>query len=153
MRRVTGVAPSVQWRSYMLQPRPSAVALALPQRATDPSLWTRPALPRPLLRPPSTRAQWIELMLGLTLVLNLIDAVLTLLFVRAGLAAEANPLMQELLERGPFAFVLGKLLIVSLGATLLWRCRQRTLSFAGALMALVTYGLTFAWHLHGITQI
>lgn len=134
----------------MLQPRPSAVALA--PRATDPAFWTQPSFPRPFARPISTRAQWIELLLSLTVVLNLIDAALTLLFVRAGLAAEANPLMQELLERGPLAFVLGKLLIVSLGATLLWRCRERALAFAGAITALVAYGLTFAWHLHGITQ-
>ena len=89
-------------------------------------------------------------MLIVTLVLNLIDAALTLYAVRAELAVEANPLMDELLAHGPIIFMIGKLAMVSLGVLLLWRLRRSTLATIGIIAAFVAYSLTCAWHLHGL---
>ena len=46
------------------------------------------------------------------LALNLVDAAFTLRHLELG-AIELNPLMRELLDRGPLPFVLGKHLMVS----------------------------------------
>ena len=62
----------------------------------------------------------------LTVIFNLFDAVLTLVWVLDGHAVEANPLMASALEFGPITFMLAKITIVSLGLMILWIRRKRT---------------------------
>ena len=73
------------------------------------------------------------------LCLNLLDAIFTLCWVSFGLAEESNPLMEYLLSRSPIAFMLGKIVLVSLGVALLWT--NRTVPFANT----VTSGLLFVY--------
>ena len=47
--------------------------------------------------------------LCLVFILNLLDAYLTLTWVEAGIATEANPIMANLLNLGEEWFILGKL--------------------------------------------
>jgi len=63
--------------------------------------------------------------LGLTAVFNLVDAVLTLIWILTGHAIEANPLMASALDFGPVIFMLTKITVVSLGLTILWIRRKR----------------------------
>ena len=60
------------------------------------------------------------------LVMNLIDAAFTIGWTSAGLATEANPLLDDVLARSPVLFMLAKLALVSLGkypaAIHCWRC-------------------------------
>jgi hypothetical protein len=52
------------------------------------------------------------------LVLSIVDAVITLELIDSG-CDEINPLMAYLLERGPFAFLVGKFLLTAAGLPLL----------------------------------
>lgn len=83
------------------------------------------------------------------LILNVIDAVFTLLYTGCGLASEGNPLMDQLMNRGPVLFMVVKLALVSSGILLLWRLRQRRaaavlVSIAGSAAA---YTLLLVYHL------
>ena len=93
----------------------------------------------------------VYLLLAATLVLNLLDAVFTLFAVRAGIAVETNPLMVELLTRGPMSFMLGKVVMVSLGILVLWRLRTLKMALVGTFAAFITYSLICVWHIHGLT--
>ena len=67
--------------------------------------------------------------------LNLLDAVLTILWVRNGAAEEANMLMAKLLEMGDLTFLGGKLLIGTFAAIVFVR---------GGNTHLARYGISFA---------
>ena len=63
--------------------------------------------------------------LGAILVMNLLDAVFTLIWVEGGIAEELNPIMVEALSLGPAMFMFLKLTLVSLAVWLLWNRRQK----------------------------
>lgn len=90
---------------------------------------------------------WLNGVVKSILVLNLVDAVFTLWWVRAGFAHEANPLLRDLVEHHALLFVLGKLSLVGLGTLLLWRLRHRPIAVVGIFaMFLVYYGVVL-YHL------
>ena len=64
--------------------------------------------------------------LKIIIVLNLLDACATIIWVESGLAYEANPLMRYLLDISPALFLFFKLLLVNLGISLLWIYRENT---------------------------
>ena len=90
--------------------------------------------------------RWLYGIVQCVLVLNLIDAVLTLLWVHAGLAAEANTLIDELVNEHALLFVLVKLALVGMGCWLLWRRRESPLAVVGIFAAFVTYYLILLYH-------
>lgn len=67
----------------------------------------------------------VNVLLASLLVLNLFDAVLTLLWVTLELTTEENPFMEVALNRSPVLFMLVKMLLVSLAAVLINRGRHR----------------------------
>lgn len=83
--------------------------------------------------------RWLEGIVKGTLVLNLLDALFTLFWVVNGLAQEANPLLDEIVQQHPLAFVTAKLGLVSLGSLLLWRYRHRPLAVVGIFVAFLAY--------------
>lgn len=95
----------------------------------------------------------LQVMLLAVLVLNVLDAILTLAVVKPGLAVEANPVMAALLEQGDMVFVLGKITMVSVGAAVLWHYRRRPLSMIGAAVACGCYVLVLLHHLRTISII
>jgi hypothetical protein len=84
------------------------------------------------------------------LVLNLLDAILTLFVVTARLAVEANPLMETALSQSPLAFMAVKLSLVSLGILFLYRMRQHRFAAIAILGSLVVYGSVVVYHLTGL---
>lgn len=89
--------------------------------------------------------RWLQGIVRALLALNFLDALFTLLWIRGGLAAEANPLLRELAHRYPIQFVAVKLALVGLASWLLWRQRQRPLAVICIFVAfLVYYGLLLA---------
>ena len=68
-----------------------------------------------------TQFRWLNGVVKTVVVMNLIDAVLTLLWVRAGFATEANLLLRDVVDHHAIVFVMGKLALVSLATALLWR--------------------------------
>lgn len=81
------------------------------------------------------------------LVLNLLDAIFTLLYTGVGVAAEGNPLMGHVLRSSPTAFMLVKLALVSLGVLMLWRLRHRRSAAVGLCATAVTYSMLVVYHL------
>ena len=90
--------------------------------------------------------RWLSGIVKWVLVLNLIDAVLTLLWVRLGLAAESNTLIDELVRDNAVVFVAVKLSLVGLGSWLLWNRRQSPLAVVGIFLVFVTYYGIVAYH-------
>jgi len=83
--------------------------------------------------------RWLEGIVKVTLVLNLLDALFTLTWVGAGLASEANPFLHELVHRHPVVFVTAKLALVGLGSMLLWRLRERRSAVIGIFIGFMAY--------------
>lgn len=84
------------------------------------------------------------------LVLNLVDAMFTLIYTRVGVATEANPLMAQALAASPLAFMAAKLALVSLGVALLWRLRARRAAVAGLIAAGTAYTGLLLYHLSAV---
>jgi len=91
--------------------------------------------------------RWLRWLVAALLVLNLLDAIFTLLWVTSGLATEANPMMAELLRSQPVLFMLGKLALVGGGSYLLWRRRRRPLAVVAIFIAFLCYYLILLRHL------
>jgi len=66
--------------------------------------------------------------LGAILIMNLMDAVFTLIWVEGGFTEELNPIMVEALSLGPAAFMTLKLSLVSLAVWLLWNRRRKKIA-------------------------
>jgi hypothetical protein len=81
------------------------------------------------------------------LILNLLDAIFTLVWVRWGFAREANPLIRSLVEEHAVGFVVVKLSLVSLGSLLLWRRRNHPEAVIGIFAAFLVYYLVLLHHL------
>jgi hypothetical protein len=83
--------------------------------------------------------RWLEGVVKSVLVLNLIDALLTLLWVRAGLAEEANTLLDELVNDHAVEFVVVKLALVGMGSWLLWNRRQSAMAVVAIFAVFLVY--------------
>ena len=71
--------------------------------------------------------------------LNLIDAVLTIYWVRNGFATEGNQLMATLLDIGDFPFLAVKIAIGATAAVVLWHWGNLRLARYGLTLALMVY--------------
>ena len=91
--------------------------------------------------------RWLEGIAKSVLVLNLLDAIFTTLWVAAGLATEANPLLAELVTDHPVVFVLAKTTLVGLGSLLLWSRRNRPVAVVGIFGVFLVYYAILLYHL------
>jgi hypothetical protein len=83
----------------------------------------------------------------LLMIFNVIDALYTLAWIQNGLAVEANPIMDSALSIGPGTFILVKVLMVSLGLTLLWRLRETTFARMALIIPAVFYSAIIGTHI------
>lgn len=90
--------------------------------------------------------RWLSGIVKWVLVLNLIDAVLTLFWVRLGLADESNTLIDELVKEHALLFIAVKLGLVGMSSWLLWNRRNSPLAVIGIFAAFVTYYLIVLYH-------
>jgi hypothetical protein len=91
--------------------------------------------------------QWLSSIVKAVLVLNLLDALFTLWWVRTGMAVEANALLRDLVNEHALAFVLAKMGLVSLGSVFLWMHRGRPLAVVSIFMTFFAYYLVLLHHL------
>jgi len=91
--------------------------------------------------------RWLGWIVKSVLVMNLLDASLTLYWVRAGWAHEANTLIEQLVEQHAVLFVTVKLTLVSAGSWLLWEHRQKPAAVVGIFVAFLVYYLVLLHHL------
>jgi hypothetical protein len=71
--------------------------------------------------------------------LNWVDAQLTLIWVRSGVASEGNGLMNWLLKIGDGPFLFAKLAVGAFAAYVFYRCAHLTLARRGVQVALGLY--------------
>jgi hypothetical protein len=71
--------------------------------------------------------------------LNLLDALLTIVWVRSGIATESNQLMAELLNVGNFPFLSVKIAIGTITAYVLLRFSNKRLARLGLTISLAVY--------------
>lgn len=91
--------------------------------------------------------RWLKGIIVAVLALNALDAGLTLYVVLNGLATEANPFMEILIDR-PVVFVLVKTSLVLLGCRLLWGLRKQPLAVMAIFGAFLIYYAILLFHLH-----
>ena len=85
---------------------------------------------------------WIENAIYALVIMNGVDAILTITWVTFDMATEANPLMDGLLQTHPVLFMTTKLALVFLGLKLLWNHRKKRMVTIGIIiLCLVYYGL------------
>lgn len=90
---------------------------------------------------------WLRGIVKALLVLNVLDAILTIAVISSGQASEANPLMAGLVHSEPVFFAFVKILLVSLGSCLLWRLRQRASAVCAIFVAFLAYYFVLLYHL------
>ncbi len=90
---------------------------------------------------------WLQGIVKSVVVLNLLDAVFTLWWVRLGLAEEANALLKDLVSERPVLFMLVKLVLVSLGASFLWLRRRQAFAVIAIFAVFFIYYLVLLHHL------
>ena len=90
---------------------------------------------------------WLQGIVKAVLVLNLLDALFTLVWVRSGLAQEANPLIDQLVNEHAVGFVFVKLGLVGLGSWLLWHRRERPAAVIAIVAAFLAYYLVLLYHI------
>jgi len=95
--------------------------------------------------------RWLYGLIQVILILNLLDAVLTLFWVRTGLAEEANAFLQLIVNGHAVAFVAAKTTVVSLGCLLLWKRRDHPLAVIGLFVAFIVYYCLLLHHLHFVS--
>ena len=91
--------------------------------------------------------RWLHNIVKVVLLLNLVDAIFTLFWVKTGLAVEANVLLRTPVEEHPLAFVLIKITLVSLGSLLLWKRRHHALAVVGLFVVFLVYYAVLLYHL------
>lgn len=72
-------------------------------------------------------------------VLNILDAILTIYWVRNGFASEGNQLMAHLLDMGVLPFLLVKIAVGGVAAIVLWRWGNLPLARYGMTVTLAIY--------------
>ena len=103
--------------------------------------------PSPFIVGTRQHFRWLHGIIKVVLLLNLIDAIFTLFWVKAGLATEANVLLQRTVNEHPIAFVTIKLTLVSLGSLLLWKRRDHPLAVVGSFVVFLVYYYLLLYHL------
>ncbi len=90
--------------------------------------------------------RWLGSIVKVVLTLNLLDAIFTMVWVTAGLANEANPLLATLVRDHPLVFTVVKLSLVGGGSWLLWQHRQRPFAVVGIFLVFLTYYFLLLLH-------
>lgn len=91
--------------------------------------------------------RWLNGIVKTIVVLNGADALLTLFWVRAGLAEEANAFLRLLVNDHAIVFVSAKITLVSLGSLLLWRYRRHPFAVMGLFAVFLAYYFILLHHL------
>jgi Domain of unknown function (DUF5658) len=90
--------------------------------------------------------RWLHGIVKTVLVLNLLDAIFTLVWVRWGFAREANLMIDRLVENHALGFIAVKLGLVGMGSWLLWQRRDHATAVVAIFIAFLAYYLVLLYH-------
>jgi hypothetical protein len=97
---------------------------------------------------------WLHGIVKTVLVLNLLDAIFTLVWVRYGFAREANLMIDRLVDQNAVGFIAVKLGLVGMGSWLLWQRRDHATAVIAIFIAFLTYYLVLLYHVqHAATLV
>ncbi len=91
---------------------------------------------------------WLDFMLKSVLILNLLDGILTLAWVKNGFAEEANLFLRGLVHNSPVGFILVKISLVSICSLVLWKNRKHPFAVKGLFLVFTIYSAIFLYHMH-----
>ncbi len=116
---------------------------------------SRSASKRPITLVPQTigtpqQFVWLRRIILGVIILNALDAFLTLIWVWHGHAVEANPMMANLVHTNPLLFVIVKMALVALGSFLLWRFRKNKFAVITIFMTFLVYYYILLYHLRAM---
>ena len=94
----------------------------------------------------STREVLFKYSLILLLFLNVVDAMATLYWVENNLTTETNPIMNAWIQLSPDLFITVKVVLATMGATLLWVFRKHKLAYWGGMALLSLYSIVIFIH-------
>jgi hypothetical protein len=94
--------------------------------------------------------RWLKGLVASVIVLNVIDGILTIVWILTGGAIESNPLMNYLIQLHPVLFIITKMTVVSLGILFLWHFRQKALAVIGISIAFICYYAVTVYHFGAI---
>jgi hypothetical protein len=101
----------------------------------------------------TTTRRIVELAASALIVLNLLDAMFTLVWIKSGVATEGNPFMDQAMAHGALGFMVIKLALVSLGVLLLWRLRHRRAAATALVASAIAYSSILILHLSAVPQL
>jgi len=87
------------------------------------------------------------IILTVLMLLNIIDAAATAYWVDNQLAIETNPLMESWLNMSPFFFIFMKVALVLACGVLLWKLRDRKLTYVLLIPVFIVYVYVFIKHI------
>jgi len=90
--------------------------------------------------------RWLAVIVAGVMLLNLLDAGFTLVWVRTGLAEEGNLLIRHLVMEHPVLFVAAKMALVGLGSALLWMRRHNPAAVVGIFVVFLIYYALLIYH-------
>ena len=91
--------------------------------------------------------------LSAVLALNVFDAFATITWVKAGIAEEANPIMDVFISHSPALFLLVKMSMVLAGCLILWRNRNAKVTLSVGRALVFIYVALAAWHMQGFSAL
>jgi len=91
----------------------------------------------------------IGVFLFIIFIANILDATLTIIWLNAGIATEANPIMDYLLGFGELWFFTVKISTVALACLILWALRDFKLAKLVAIICFAVYCAIIIFHIVG----
>jgi len=92
--------------------------------------------------------RWLEGIIASVFILNVIDGILTIIWVLTNKSTEANPMMDILIQVNPVLFITVKMALVLLGSYLLWRYRKQAAAVVAIFLAFIVYYAILILHLN-----
>lgn len=93
---------------------------------------------------------WLKGIVAAVIILNAIDAILTIIWIWLDKAIEANPLMANLVHNDPVLFVVVKMALVGLGTFFLWRMRRHKFAVITIFGVFLVYYWLLLYHLRSM---
>lgn len=94
--------------------------------------------------------RWLRGIALAMILLNVLDAGLTTLWISWGVAEEANPFLAHIAHNHPVRFVVVKFCLVALGVLLLWRNRKRKSAVVAIFGCFLVYYFILLYHLRSM---
>ncbi len=102
----------------------------------------------------SIRTQFVSnILLPALVILTLVDLAATVYWVSSGLATEANPILEAVIQKSFLLFAVTKIGLAYFGIFILNRYRSRRLVFRLAAFAVCAYLAVTIWHVIGLLMV